>query len=132
MVLPFKILSSASSFSVTRSRWRSLTVRAARTMGIPRPYSCPVATSAAVSFPKHEPPQPMPACKKLLPMRASLPMPREIWPTSAPTLSASSAISLMKLILSERNALAAYLMSSADARSVVMRGTAARPSGRRR
>ena len=95
----------------------------------PRPYSRPVATSAAVSLPKHEPPQPIPECKKLLPMRASLPMPFAIWRTSAPTLSASSEISLMKLILRERNALAAYLMSSADARSVVMRGTAARPRG---
>ena len=50
-------------------------------------------------------------------MRASLPMPFATCVMSAPTFSASSAISLMKLSLSERNALAEYLMSSAEARS---------------
>src|SRR5664279_4751422 len=46
-------------------------------------------------------------------MRLSSPMPRATSCTSAPTFSAKSAISLMKVILVARNALAAYLINSA-------------------
>ena len=49
-------------------------------------------------------------------------MPRAISCTSAPTFSARSAISLMKVILVARNALAAYLISSAVRRPVIMIG----------
>ncbi len=62
-------------------------------------------------------------------MRWSRPMPRATSRMSAPTLSASRASSLMKLILRARKALAPYLMSSAEARSVVRKGTALMPSG---
>ena len=51
-------------------------------------------------------------------MRSSRPMPRATSCTSAPTFSQRSAISLMKVILVARNALAAYLISSAVRRSV--------------
>src|SRR5579871_3097734 len=68
MERPFKILSSVRSRSTTRSRWRRFTSRAAFTIAISRPYSPAVATSAAVSFPKHDPPQPIPACRKRVPM----------------------------------------------------------------
>ena len=46
-------------------------------------------------------------------MRPSRPMPRATSCTSAPTFSQRSAISLMKVILVARKALAAYLISSA-------------------
>ncbi len=97
-----------------------------------RLYSRAVAISAEVSFPKHEPPQPIPACRNRVPMRASRPMPLLICVASAPTFSASCATSLMKLILRARKALAAYFTSSADARLVVMSGTAPSDSGRGR
>ena len=50
-------------------------------------------------------------------MRLSMPMPRATSCTLAPTFSQRSAISLMKVILTARNALAAYLMSSEVRRS---------------
>ena len=52
------------------------------------------------------------------PMRLSSPMPRATSCTSAPTFSHRSAISLMKVILVARKALAAYLISSAVRRLV--------------
>ena len=55
-------------------------------------------------------------------MRLSRPMPRATSCTSAPTFSHRSAISLMKVILVARNALAAYLISSAVRRSVIRIG----------
>ena len=67
----------------------------------------------------------MPALKKRGPMRSSRPMPWATLATSAPTSSQIVAISLMKLILVARKALAAYLIISALARSVVTNGTAA-------
>ena len=50
-------------------------------------------------------------------MRLSMPMPRATSCTLAPTFSQRSAISLMKVILVARNALAAYLISSEVRRS---------------
>ena len=52
-------------------------------------------------------------------MRLSSPMPRATSCTSAPTFSHRSAISLMKVILVARKALAAYLISSAVRRPVI-------------
>src|SRR6266581_57126 len=49
-------------------------------------------------------------------------MPRATSCTSAPTFSARSAISLMKVILVARNALAAYLINSAVRRAVNISG----------
>ncbi len=51
-------------------------------------------------------------------MRLSSPMPRATSCTSAPTRSHRSAISLMKVILVARKALAAYFVSSAVRREV--------------
>ena len=64
-------------------------------MGMVSPYSAAVEMSAAVSFPKQEPPQPMPGCRNRVPIRASRPIPLATWVISAPTLSASRPISLM-------------------------------------
>ena len=89
-----------------------------------------VATSAAVSLPKHDPPHPSPACRKRGPIRASRPMPSMTCLILAPTRSARWPISFAKLIFIERKELAAYLMSSAEARSVATKATAPKPSGR--
>ena len=86
------------------------------------PASCAVLTSASVSFGKHEPPYPGPACRNFEPMRLSSPMPRATSCTSAPTFSQRSAISLMKVIFVARNAFAAYFVSSAVRRPVVRIG----------
>ena len=72
----------------------------------------PSCISASVSFGKQEPPKPGPACRNFGPMRLSRPMPRATSCTSAPAFSQRSAISLMKVILVARKALAAYLISS--------------------
>ncbi len=55
-------------------------------------------------------------------MRLSSPMPRATSCTSAPTFSHRSAISLMKVILVARKALAAYLVNSAVRREVTRIG----------
>jgi hypothetical protein len=57
-------------------------------------------------------------------------MPRATSVMSAPTLPANWPISFTKLIFKARNALAAYLISSAEARSVETSGTAPMSSGR--
>src|SRR5919199_1370478 len=79
---------------------------------------------ASTSLGKQDPPQPTPAERKRDPMRLSSPMPYATLPTSAPTISQRLEISLTKLILVARKALAAYLSISALARSVVTNGTA--------
>ena len=63
-------------------------------------------------------------------MRLSSPMPRATSCTSAPTFSQRSAISLMKVIFVARNALAAYLISSAVRRPVNSIGAWLSYSGR--
>ena len=55
-------------------------------------------------------------------MRLSRPIPRATSWISAPTFSDRSAISLMKVILVARKALAAYLISSAVRRVVNISG----------
>ena len=63
-------------------------------------------------------------------MRRSSPMPRATSCTLAPTFSHRSAISLMNVILVARNALAAYLISSAVRRPVNRIGVSLMNSGR--
>lgn len=63
------------------------------------------------------------------PILESRPIPRPTSEMFAPTHSPSSPTSLMKLILSARNAFATYLISSAEARSVESNGTADMFSG---
>ena len=65
-------------------------------------------------------------------MRGSRAMPLATRATSAPDRSQIAATVLMKLILVARNALAAYLISSAEARSVETIGTAPTSPGRGR
>src|SRR5258706_1796771 len=62
-------------------------------------------------------------------MRPARPIERETSWTSAPTASQSAEISLMKLIFVARNALLAYLISSAVATFVTTNGTSIRFSG---
>src|SRR5262249_44471368 len=88
-----------------------------------------MSISAETSLPKHEPPQPTPAFKNFGPMRLSSPKPRTTSLTSEPTRSQMLAISFAKLILVARNALAAYLIISAEARSVVTTGIAVTSAG---
>src|SRR5262249_60611129 len=89
-----------------------------------------IAISAETSLPKQEPPQPTPAFKNFGPMRLSNPKPRTTSLMSAPTRSQMLAISLAKLILVARKALAAYLIISAEAKSVVTTGIAVTSAGR--
>src|SRR5215510_6079984 len=96
----------------------SLTLSTASRMRIGTSWSCAVLISARTSLGKHEPPKPGPACRNFGPIRLSSPMPRATSCTSAPTFSARSAISLIKVIFVARNALAAYLISSAVGRPV--------------
>ena len=88
----------------------SLTATTVSTMRMGAPTCSAVRASASVSFGKQEPPKPGPGCRNLRPMRPSRPMPRATSCTSAPTASQRSAISLMKVILVARKALAAYLI----------------------
>src|SRR5262245_66635341 len=88
-----------------------------------------MSISAETSFPKQEPPQPTPAFRNFGPMRLSNPNPRTTSLMSAPTRSQMLAISLAKLILVARKALAAYLIISAEARSVVTTGIAVTSAG---
>ena len=65
----------------------------------------------------------MPACKNWLPIRESRPMPVATSVISAPTRSQMFATSLIKLILVAKKALAAYLIISAEFKSVITTGT---------
>ena len=67
---------------------------------------------------KQLPPKPIPACRNLLPMRSSRPIPRATSTTSAPVSSHTFAISLMKEIFVARNAFEASFTISALAMSV--------------
>ena len=108
----------------------ALTSTTDSTMRQEAPCSCAMRISASVSLGKHEPPYPGPACKNFLPIRPSSPMPLATECTSAPTFSHSCDISLMKLILVARNALEAYLISSALSRLVTCIGASIKLSGR--
>ena len=76
--------------------------------------------SARESFGKQLPPQPGPGRKKFSPMRLSLPIPTTTSLMSAPTPSQMAAMALMNDNLVAKKALAAYLIVSADAGSVMM------------
>jgi hypothetical protein len=122
--LPFRVWRWRWSFSITRLRWVSFTATVASRSGVSCPNSLAAALRAETSFGKHDPPHPMPAFKNLDPMRPSSPMPLATLPMSAPASSHKVEISFMKLILAARKALAAYLIISALARSVLTKGTA--------
>ena len=62
-------------------------------------------------------------------MRESVPMPSRTWRTSAPTLSQRFAISFMKEMRVASMALAAYLVSSAEAWSITRIGLPVRTKG---
>ena len=64
------------------------------------------------------------------PIRPSIPIPLATACTSAPVFSHSAAISLMKLILVARKALAAYLIISALSSPVQTIGASRKDSGR--
>ena len=96
----------------------SLTASAASRIRIGTWWSWAVLMSARTSLGKHEPPNPGPACRNFDPILLSSPMPWATSWTSEPSFSQRSAISLMNVILVARNALAAYLMSSAVLRPV--------------
>ena len=122
-VLPRRLPPAALETLRAIARLRlSLTASTASTIRNGTSWSSAILTSARVSFGKHEPPKPGPACRNFEPMRLSSPMPRATSCTSAPTFSARSAISLMKVILVARKALAAYLISSAVRRAVNISG----------
>ena len=72
-----------------------------------------VVTIAFVSFGKQDPPYAGPALKKRLPILLSKPIPIEISSTSISVFSHKLAISLIKVILVAKKALAAYFISSA-------------------
>ena len=71
----------------------------------------------------------MPGNRNDDPMRSSLPMPRRTCRTSAPTRSHRFAISFMKEMRVASMALAAYLVSSADAGSMTRTGLPVRTKG---
>ena len=88
-----------------------------------------MSAAADVSLGKQEPPKPGPGRRNRGPIRGSRPMPVATSWTSAPISSQSRAISLMKEILTARKPLDAYLMSSAEATSVMTKGVSRRKSG---
>ena len=77
-------------------------------------------TSARESLGKQLPPQPGPGRRNAGPMRRSCPMPSITSSTWAPTDSHIAAMALMNESFIARNPLAAYLIVSADAGSVMI------------
>src|SRR5206468_5081019 len=78
--------------------------------------------SAAMSLGKQDPPNPGPAWRNFEPIRWSSPIALATTWISAPTRSHRLAISLMKETLVARKALDAYLIISAEGRSVMTNG----------
>ena len=116
----------SNTLSTMRRLTSSFTLMTVSVSCIGTACSCPIRASARVSLGKQLPPYPGPACRNLDPMRPSDPMPLETALMSAPVRSQRAAISLMKVILVARKALAAYLIISALSRSVVMIGKSRR------
>ena len=112
-----------------RPRCRSLMAWVACSMLSSVPASVAMWARARTSLGKHDPPQPQPAYKKWLPMRESLPMPSRTCSISAPTFSASSAISFIKLMRVASMALATYLVSSALRTSIIISRSRLRRNG---
>ena len=88
-----------------------------------------VLAKACTSFGKQLPPYPIPANRKRLPIRESVPIPLRTSSTFAPTSSHRLAISFMNVILVAKNALAAYFVSSAERSSIKMIGLPWRTKG---
>ena len=89
------------------------------------PNSPARAMNARMSFGRQPPPNPKPALRNRLPIRASYPRASANIVTSAPVASHTSAIALMKDTLVARNAFADPLTNSDVARSVTRNGTPA-------
>src|ERR1051326_3491410 len=83
-----------------------------------------------MSFAKQLPPQPRPGLRNFDPIRESMPMPDITSVASAPTRSQMLAISLANPIFIARNALAAYLIISAEVSEVASSGTDTIDDGR--
>ncbi len=103
----------ASIFSTSTCFCRWLTSLTASRICGGTPCWRAIAAKARRSLGKQLPPKPAPGKRKAKPMRLSWPMPRRTWLISAPVFWQRLAISLMKLILVARSALAAYLVISA-------------------
>src|ERR1700716_3316984 len=85
-VLPRKLPPAALETLRAIARLRlSLTPSTASTIRNCTSWSGAIFPSARLSFGKHEPPKPGPACRNFEPMRLSSPMPRATSCTSAPT-----------------------------------------------
>ena len=101
--------------------WRLTCTAAFSSLG-----SCPLSLASlvrtATSLGRQLPPYPMPAFRKSFPILSSMPMPRATPVTSTPTRPQISAISLIKEIFMARKALLAYLIISAERRSVTRIG----------
>ena len=78
--------------------------------------------NARISLGKQPPPNPIPACKKRLPIRGSYPIAFAKTVTSPPAASQTSAIALINEILVAKKELAATLTSSAVGRSARIQG----------
>ena len=82
--------------------------------------SSAVTRNARTSFGKHEPPQPGPGSKNLLPILESLPIPNKTSFAFAPTDSHKAAISFTYESLIARKLLDAYFINSAEELSVII------------
>jgi len=78
---------------------------------------------------KHEPPNPAPGKRKLVPIRRSDPIPRRTSDTSASMMSQRLAISFMKDIRVARRLLATYLVNSALRLLITRMGLLVRTKG---
>ena len=133
MVRPLRIFNSPSNFSTTRSRWRRLISRAASTIGMSevvfsrRGHQCrgifPEAGPAPADAGLQEP------CSDACVEPDSLGYLRNVRANLFGQLADFVDVEDLQWL---RNAFAAYLMSSADARSVEISGTAPSSSGRGR
>ncbi len=85
--------------------------------------------SAFTSLGKQDPPYPGPGKRNAGPIRRSVPIPCRTIFTSAPTCSQNSAIWFMNEIRVASIALAAYLVTSAEARSMKRIGLPVRTKG---
>ncbi|CAB4610077.1 unannotated protein [freshwater metagenome] len=77
---------------------------------------------ARISFGRHPPPKPIPACRNLFPILGSYPMAFASTVTSPPAASQTSAIAFINEIFVARKELAATLTSSDVGRSALTQG----------
>ena len=78
--------------------------------------------NARISFGKHPPPNPIPACKKRLPILGSYPIALARTVTSPPAASQTSAIALINEIFVARNEFAATFTNSDVGKSALTQG----------